>query len=40
MPTEAEQAAVYADLAGILAGRPMIIRTLDVGADKPLPYLP
>jgi multiphosphoryl transfer protein len=40
MPTEAEQAAVYADLAGILAGRPMIIRTMDVGADKPLPYLP
>src|SRR6516164_8669215 len=40
MPTEAEQAAVYADLAGALAGRPMIIRTLDVGADKPLPYLP
>jgi multiphosphoryl transfer protein len=40
MPTEAEQAAVYTDLAGILAGRPMIIRTMDVGADKPLPYLP
>jgi phosphoenolpyruvate-protein phosphotransferase/dihydroxyacetone kinase phosphotransfer subunit len=40
MPTEAEQAAVYADLARILAGRPMIVRTLDVGADKPLPYLP
>jgi phosphoenolpyruvate-protein phosphotransferase/dihydroxyacetone kinase phosphotransfer subunit len=40
MPTEAEQAAVYADLAGVLAGRPMIVRTMDVGADKPLPYLP
>jgi phosphoenolpyruvate-protein phosphotransferase/dihydroxyacetone kinase phosphotransfer subunit len=40
MPTEAEQAAVYANLAEILAGRPMIVRTLDVGADKPLPYLP
>ena len=40
MPTEAEQAAVYADLAEVLAGRPMIIRTMDVGADKPLPYLP
>jgi multiphosphoryl transfer protein len=40
MPTEAEQAAAYADLAGVLAGRPMIIRTMDVGADKPLPYLP
>ncbi|MBV9093288.1 MAG: phosphoenolpyruvate--protein phosphotransferase [Streptosporangiaceae bacterium] len=40
LPTEAEQAAVYADLAGVLAGRPLIIRTMDVGADKPLPYLP
>jgi multiphosphoryl transfer protein len=40
MPTEAEQAKVYADLAAALAGRPMIVRTMDVGADKPLPYLP
>jgi multiphosphoryl transfer protein len=40
LPTETEQAAVYADLADVLAGRPMIIRTMDVGADKPLPYLP
>ncbi len=40
MPTEAEQAAVYADLAAVLADRPMIVRTMDVGADKPLPYLP
>ncbi|HXW44429.1 MAG TPA: phosphoenolpyruvate--protein phosphotransferase [Streptosporangiaceae bacterium] len=40
MPTEAEQAAVYADLAEVLDGRPLIVRTLDVGADKPLPYLP
>jgi multiphosphoryl transfer protein len=40
MPAEAEQAAVYADLADVLAGRPMIVRTMDVGADKPLPYLP
>ncbi len=40
MPTEDEQAAIYTDLAEVLAGRPMIIRTLDVGADKPLPYLP
>src|SRR5262249_58702412 len=37
MPTEAEQAAVYADLTGVLAGRTMIIRTLDVGAGKTLP---
>ena len=22
------------------AGRPLVVRTLDVGGDKPLPYLP
>jgi phosphocarrier protein FPr len=27
-------------LSAALDGRPMIIRTLDVGGDKPLPYLP
>jgi phosphocarrier protein FPr len=27
-------------MANALAGRPLIIRTLDVGADKPLAYLP
>jgi multiphosphoryl transfer protein len=40
MPTESEQAAVYAEMAEVLGGRPMIVRTMDVGADKPLPYLP
>jgi multiphosphoryl transfer protein len=40
MPTEQEQEAVYRDIAQILDGRPLIVRTLDVGADKPLPYLP
>jgi phosphocarrier protein FPr len=40
MPTEAEQEAVYRDIARILDGRPLIVRTLDVGADKPLSYLP
>jgi multiphosphoryl transfer protein len=40
MPTEQEQEAVYRDIARILDGRPLIVRTLDVGADKPLPYLP
>jgi multiphosphoryl transfer protein len=39
-PTEVEQYAAYADMAERLQGRPMILRTLDVGADKPLPYLP
>jgi phosphocarrier protein FPr len=40
-PTEAEQAAVYADIARVLGHeRRLVIRTLDVGGDKPLPYLP
>lgn len=39
-PTEAEQAQDYAAIATALEGRPLVIRTLDVGGDKPLPYLP
>ncbi|HEY7668870.1 MAG TPA: phosphoenolpyruvate--protein phosphotransferase [Actinomycetota bacterium] len=40
MPTEDEQVAAYRDAARSLGGdRPMTVRTLDVGADKPLPYL-
>ena len=38
-PGEDEQAAVYAEAATTLGGRPVLIRTLDVGADKPLPFL-
>lgn len=38
-PTEGEQAEQYAAAAAALDGRPLIIRTLDAGADKPLPYL-
>lgn len=40
-PTEDEQAEMYESVARILGSdRPLIIRTLDVGGDKPLPYLP
>jgi multiphosphoryl transfer protein len=39
MPSEDEQEAAYRRAAEALGGRPMVIRTLDVGADKPLPYL-
>jgi phosphoenolpyruvate-protein phosphotransferase/dihydroxyacetone kinase phosphotransfer subunit len=39
MPTGDEQAAEYLRAAEALGARPMIVRTLDVGADKPLPYL-
>lgn len=38
-PGEDEQVATYRTTAEILDGRPLIIRTLDVGGDKPLPYL-
>jgi phosphocarrier protein FPr len=40
MPSEDEQVAAYTSIAKGLQGRPLILRTLDVGADKPLPYLP
>lgn len=39
MPSEDEQYAAYKSVAKALAGRSLILRTLDVGADKPLPYL-
>jgi phosphoenolpyruvate-protein phosphotransferase len=39
-PTEDEQTEIYSEIARALSGKPLIIRTLDVGGDKPLPYLP
>ncbi len=39
-PSEEEQYQVYQEIANILDGRPLTIRTLDVGGDKPLQYLP
>src|SRR5581483_8741843 len=38
-PHEDEQYTAYRAIAEALQGRPMIIRTLDVGGDKPLPYI-
>ena len=39
-PTEDEQTGIYRSIAEVLGpDKPMIIRTLDVGGDKPLPYL-
>ena len=38
-PTEDEQAAVYTHVLGRLSGKPVVIRTLDIGGDKVLPYL-
>lgn len=39
-PSEDEQAAAYQAIADALAGRPLKIRTFDIGGDKPVPYLP
>ncbi|TJZ77497.1 phosphoenolpyruvate--protein phosphotransferase [Chitiniphilus eburneus] len=40
-PTEQEQTQIYGDIAKALGNtRTLVIRTLDVGGDKPLPYLP
>ncbi|MCA9548721.1 MAG: phosphoenolpyruvate--protein phosphotransferase [Myxococcales bacterium] len=40
-PDEDEQAAVYEAVAEVLgAGRRFVVRTLDVGGDKPIAYLP
>lgn len=39
IPTEEEQFEAYKSAAAILKGRPLIIRTLDAGGDKDIPYL-
>jgi phosphocarrier protein FPr/phosphocarrier protein len=39
-PTEAEQLAAYQGIAAALGPRPLILRLMDVGGDKPLRYLP
>ncbi|MCR4432011.1 MAG: phosphoenolpyruvate--protein phosphotransferase [Tepidanaerobacteraceae bacterium] len=39
LPTEEEQFAAYKQVAEAMAPRPIIIRTLDIGGDKKLPYL-
>jgi phosphoenolpyruvate-protein phosphotransferase len=39
-PSEQEQYQAYQEIAAALAGRPLILRLMDVGGDKPLRYLP
>lgn len=38
-PTEEEQFEAYRSVAASLEGKPLVIRTLDVGGDKEIPYL-
>ena len=40
LPGEEEQAETLREIARALDGRPLVVRTLDAGADKPLPALP
>jgi phosphotransferase system enzyme I (PtsI) len=39
MPTEDEQFEAYKSVLQTMDGRPVVIRTLDIGGDKELPYL-
>lgn len=39
-PPEEEQAAEYERIATVFSGRPVYVRTLDIGGDKPIAYLP
>lgn len=39
-PDESEQAREYQMIATTLGSRPLTIRTLDIGGDKPIAYLP
>ena len=38
-PSEDEQAALYAQVLRAAAGRPVVLRLLDAGGDKPMPFL-
>ena len=38
-PSEEEQLEIYQAIASVLNGLPLTIRTLDIGGDKPIPYL-
>ena len=38
-PSEDEQVEALTEIATRLKGRPLIVRTLDAGADKPLPFI-
>jgi len=39
MPDEEAQIQTYGQVFELMAGRPIVVRTLDIGGDKPAPYL-
>jgi len=39
-PSEEQQYAIYREIFDVMGERPVIIRTLDIGGDKPPSYLP
>ncbi len=39
LPTEREQIRAYQEIFAVMAKRPVVVRTLDVGGDKPTPFL-
>lgn len=39
-PTEEKQYRIYREIFEVMCGRPVIVRTLDIGGDKPPSYLP
>ena len=40
LPTEEQQFEAYKKVLVAMNGRPVVVRTLDIGGDKKLPYLP
>ena len=40
LPDEEEQYRMYRGIADVYGTRPIVVRTLDIGGDKPLPALP
>ncbi|AXX64864.1 phosphoenolpyruvate--protein phosphotransferase [Bombilactobacillus bombi] len=40
LPTEEDQFEAYKEVLEGMAGKPVVVRTMDIGGDKHLPYLP
>ncbi len=39
-PSEEKQYRIYREIFGVMGARPVIVRTLDIGGDKPPSYMP